>query len=76
MVEHPGVFAVKKIERQSQIIIMKTSAIGLLALMVACVLNILINSGCATRSKEGTANFLSLEDLKKAAGPPVDYPQF
>jgi len=55
---------------------MKTSAIGLLALMVACVLNILINSGCATRSKEGTANFLSLEDLKKAAGPPVDYPQF
>jgi hypothetical protein len=54
---------------------MKTSVIdfGLLALVVACLLNIAINTGCVTRPDDGRSSF-KLEGLERAAGPQDNTP--
>ena len=54
---------------------MKTSisVFGLLALAVACLLNIVINSGCMTQSTNEQSTF-KLEGLERAAGPQSDDP--
>ena len=66
---------VKANEKQFPVIIMKTSLFdfGLLALVVACLLNIAINTGCVTKPANGQSSF-KVEGLERAAGPQSDDP--
>ena len=54
---------------------MKTSlfGFGLLALAMACLLNVVMNTGCATKPADRQSSF-KLEGLERAAGPQYDTP--
>jgi len=69
------VFLASKKGEGFRITIMKTSVphFELFVLVVACLLNILINAGCVTRSNDGQSSF-KLEGLERAAGPQDNSP--